>query len=55
MVPSDWVVIWLQVAVAAGTLGLAGGTVYLATKARNEVTATEALAQEARIDRQLLW
>ncbi len=55
MAASDWVPLWLQAAVAVGTLGLAAGTVYLATKAGNEASATQALAKEARTDRQLQW
>ena len=34
MAASDWVPLWIQLAVAVGTLGLAGGTVYLGVKSR---------------------
>lgn len=59
---------WLEIdgiasiAVAVGTLSLAAVTVKLANNARSQVdasfkeaTATEALAQEAKTDRQLAW
>lgn len=55
MAASDWVPLWTQGAVAAGTLALAGGTVYLGLKSRDEVSATETLAREAGTDRQLQW
>jgi hypothetical protein len=53
MAVSDWVVIWLQVSVAVGTIGPAAGTYSLARKAGSEVSNAgprEGIAGRPRVD-----